>query len=390
MVSPLKILFCSHEQFYPLTGGGTAGSLAIVRKMVQRGHDVTVMTPLYTEKEPLEDKFGVKIEPFSPFYMHRNISLRGPKYLIYGALYSAALLKKVLQRDFDMVFIKHGLIGALAGLFKGFTKPKYAISYTDFLSAFLYETNYPHWIVDLMLSFERRIPKPFDRVFVITPKMKKEMVKSGVDQGRIIVTYDGVDTEVFDPEKVSPSQISKVKDEIGFDENIVMFHGTIEPFHGIEMMKKIIQKNKDLNFLIIGGGRGYEKLKKSVDSKNVRFKDFVPYHEIPRYIAASNVGMIPYKPNYNLNCVLTLKLLEYLSMGNPVVSTNLESISDIFSAYPFVRISKDTNEFSNNLLELVKMEKSLDAVTLIRESYSWDTVTARICEKVEELASPIP
>jgi glycosyltransferase involved in cell wall biosynthesis len=119
------------------------------------------------------------------------------------------------------------------------------------------------------------------------------------------------------------------------------------------------------------------------------FKDFVPYHEIPRYIAASNVGMIPYKPNYNLNCVLTLKLLEYLSMGNPVVSTNLESISDIFSAYPFVRISKDTNEFSNNLLELVEMEKSPDAVTLIRESYSWDVVTARICKKVEELASPI-
>lgn len=357
--------------------------------MVRRGHDVTVMTPLYTTKEPLEREFGIKIEPFSPFYMHRNISLRGPKYLIYGALYSAALLKKVVQRDFDVVFIRNGLIGALAGLFKGFTQPRYVISYTDFLSAFLYETDYSHWIVDVMLAFERRIPKPFDRVFVITPKMKREMVKSGVAEGRITIVYDGVDTEVFDPEKVTSSQIGHVKDEIGFDENIVMFHGTIEPFHGIRMMEKIIQKSqrkRDLNFLIIGGGRGYEKLKKRIDSKNVRFKDFVPYHEIPMYIAASSVGMIPYKPNYNLNCVLTLKLLEYLSMGNPVVSTSLESISDIFGAYPFVRISKNTDEFIHNLLELVEMEKSSDAVKLIRESFSWATVTTKICEEVEKLA----
>tara|TARA_B100001964_G_scaffold242394_1_gene317086 strand:+ start:5918 stop:7090 length:1173 start_codon:yes stop_codon:yes gene_type:complete len=388
LVSPLKILFCSHEQFYPLSGGGTAGSIAIVNKMVQRGHDVTVMTPLYSDRKPLENKFGVKIEPFSPFYMHRDISLRGPKYLIYGALSSVYLLKKILQEDYDIVLIKHGVIGALGGLFNRFTNPKFAITYTDFLSAFLYESNYPNWIVNLMLSFERKIPKPFDRAFVITPKMKNEMINSGVDRNKIFVTYDGVDTDFFDPNKISHSQISEVKDEIGFDENIVIFHGTIEPFHGIKLMEKIILKNKDLNFLVIGGGRGYEKLKNNVMSKNVLFKNFVPYTEMPKYIAASNVGMIPYKPNYNLNCVLTLKLLEYLSMGNPVVTTNLESVSDIFGSYPFVRISNNTTEFSNNLHDMIKMEKSSESIELIKKSYSWDAVTTRISEKLEDLASP--
>lgn len=388
MVSPLKILFCSHEQFYPLTGGGTAGNLAIARKMAQRGHDVTVMTPLYTDKGPVEKEFGVKIEPFSPFYMHRSISLRGPKYIIYSLLYSAALLKKVRREDFDVVFIRNGLIGGPAGLFKNLTSLKYAISYTDFLSAFLHERN--HLIADFMLSIERKIPKPFDMTFVITPLMKSEMAKSGVDPDKIIVTYDGVDCDIFDPDKVSKSQIEQVKNETGFDEDIVMFHGTIEPFHGMKMMKKVIeetQKKRDCNFLIIGGGPGCEKLKKGIDSKNVRFKDFVPYHDMPKYIAASNIGMIPYEPNYNLDCVLTLKLLEYLSMGSPVVSTNLKSISEIFGKYDFMRISKNVDEFSDNIIELLDMEKSMEAVKLIRESFSWDAVTTRICEEVEGLAS---
>ena len=51
-------------------------------------------------------------------------------------------------------------------------------------------------------------------------------------------------------------------------------------------------------------------------------------------------------------------------MGNPVVTTNLESVSDIFGSYPFVRISNNTTEFSNNLHDMIKMEKSSESIGL--------------------------
>lgn len=51
-----------------------------------------------------------------------------------------------------------------------------------------------------------------------------------------------------------------------------------------------------------------------------------PYAELPRYVAAFDVGLIPYLTNAYTRSCFPLKLYEYLAAGKPVVATGLPSL----------------------------------------------------------------
>jgi glycosyltransferase involved in cell wall biosynthesis len=350
-----------------------------------------VATPLYEKnKKQLEKRFKVRLEPFSPFIVSRNMSFHGPKYLLYAFLFSFHLLKLLRRERFDLIFARNGIIGGSIKLLKPFIKTPTAISYTDFLSLFLLENPYyPKFLVRFLYRIEKSIAKSFDKVFVITPKMKKELLRAGVNARKVIVSFDGVDTKLFNPEKVSRKEMNQAKKKTGFSERIVLFHGTIEHHHGLALFKEIIERTLSktkANFLIIGSGPGFNELKKKLSNKNVKFLGFVEHSRLPAFLSIASVGIIPYRKNPNLDMVLTLKLLEYLAMGKPVVSTELESVKEIFGAYDFIRISKNPEEFSENIsFFLNKVAVKNDSVKLIQKNFSWDSVNEKICKEVEKL-----
>ncbi|MEK6646410.1 MAG: glycosyltransferase [Candidatus Firestonebacteria bacterium] len=386
----MKILFCSHEQFLPLTGGCTIGNIQIVQKMSERGHNVVISTPLYIDKKPIEETYKIKFEPFSPFYMHRKIKFRMAKYFFYAFLYMFHAIKISKKYNFDVLFVRNCVlvIPLLIAKKLGFIKKPIFVSLTDFLTAFLYEDKkYPKKLIDILFYIETTAPRYCDKIFVITPYMKEELVKRKVPADKIVITYDGADVDVFNPEKISEEQINSVKKESGFSDNIVLFHGTIELHHGTNTMKNILEwtskKANNVNFLIIGIGKNYKDLQKQINLPNVKFLDFVPSEQIPKYIAAAKVGIIPYQKSYGLDLVLTLKLLEYLSMGTPAVTLRHKSIEEVFGKYDFLKIADSIEDFGDKILEALKLPKFQTAVNLIREQFSWDKVTTKICEEIE-------
>jgi len=389
----MKILFCTNERIWPLTGGGTVGTLRILQKFVERKHKVVVTCPLYLNakvKKELENNLGARLVPFSPFIVSRDMKARGPKYIFYSFLFVFHLLNLLKKEKFDVIFVRNSILGFSIRVLRPIIKIPVAISYTDFLSIFLYENpHYPKFVVDFFFNIEKSTAKCFDKIFVVTPKMKKILVDSGVNEKKIVISYDGVDTRLFNPLSISKNKILEIKKEIGFKNKIVIFHGTIEYHHGIgfinEVIKKTLRIDKEINFIIIGGGPAFNELKK-IEGKNVKLMGFVPHEKIPPYIAAADVGIIPYRKNLNLDMVLTLKLLEYLAMGKPVVCTDLESVKEIFGRTGFVMISNNSSEFSNNISALIKRRiDSKNIVSLIQKNFSWGVVTEKICREVENL-----
>ncbi|MBI4439692.1 glycosyltransferase [Candidatus Woesearchaeota archaeon] len=379
----MKILFCSNEQFMPLSGGGSIGNFKIVENLAKRGHKVTVATPLYTDKKEIEREYNIKCEPFSPFYIHKNVSFRGPKYILYGFLFTFHFLGLILKEKYDVVLVRNALLGIPAVICKPFTKARYVLSFTDFLASFNFQSLYPNFLVKAFLRIEQFVPRFFDAVYVITPEMKRVLVKAGVKAGKIKISYDGVETSFFDPAKISRKNIAEVKGKLGFKSNIAIFLGTIDHHSYVKMRDIVNEINKrkiDVNFVFIGQGRKYDELRKDLKKHpNTRFLGYVEHSEVPKYIAAANVGIIPYENNYNLHLILTLKLLEYLSMGTYVVCTDLKSIRETFGKYPFVKIAKNNEEFIDAINELKSKGKSRQASGLIRKSFSWQKVTDRIC-----------
>lgn len=86
--------------------------------------------------------------------------------------------------------------------------------------------------------------------------------------------------------------------------------------------------------------QGLEALRREV---NVRFIGQVPVERVPAFVAACDVGLLPYRRNAWTQHIHPLKLYEYLAAGLPVISADIPSVHDDAD---IVRIAPDTESFT--------------------------------------------
>ena len=126
----------------------------------------------------------------------------------------------------------------------------------------------------------------------------------------------GVDTDHFvrQPEKIP--DIMK-----GIPKPIIGFFGMIASWVDIQLIVKCAAKYPKASFVLIGK-LGIERSTFAA-SPNIRYLGEVSYEELPLYAQAFDVGLIPFLKNDLTIAANPLKMLEYLSLGIPVVSTAL-------------------------------------------------------------------
>ncbi len=382
-----KLLFVTHEQFWPLSGGCTAGNFHILKYLASHGFEVTISTPLYTDVSSLEKEHGFKFKPFSPYYMHRGIKFRIIKYLGYGILSLFHLIKIFLNNKYDVVYVNNAVLSFPFLFLRPFLKSLLVIRYTDFLSGFLHEDKRcSYWLIKVLMYYEYRIAALFDKVFVITPAMKRSLCgKGNLPESKVIVTFDGVDADVFNVNSFADAfrQVIRMDLNIPLDVRVVMFHGTVEPHHGEDILAGIIlellRRDLSVHILLIGVGFSHLSIRDALKAEaRVCILDFVPYERIPSYINASDAGIIPYPKNESMDMVLTLKLLEYLSLGVRCITFDLDSIEEIFGQYDFVKISHSRGAFVDNIAFVLMEGKSKVSPGIIRQDFTWDKVAEKM------------
>src|SRR5207245_7677210 len=85
---------------------------------------------------------------------------------------------------------------------------------------------------------------------------------------------------------------------------------------------------------------------------NIHLLGLRPHEELPRYVKAFDVGIVPYRlTEYTAN-VYPTKLNEYLSMGIPVVATDLPEIRRFNAEHgDVVAVAADAGAFSTAIRE---------------------------------------
>jgi len=117
---------------------------------------------------------------------------------------------------------------------------------------------------------------------------------------------------------------------------------------------------------------------------NVHWLGQKPYAELPRYVAAFDVGLIPYVSNaYTLSC-FPLKLYEYLAAGKPVVASGLPELAGM---EPDVVLVDGSTAFVHAIQEAVARDG--DAAQRRRSQLasgnSWEARAGRLLELVHEV-----
>jgi len=354
----MRLAFLTHEPFYPPSGGGSAEAVYLVEELVRRRHEVHLFCPKVVDPMAVESRFGVRLHEFKTWQMGRYASLRNFKYLAYPFLLQRMVEASARTVRFDLVLSQHAISAVTAGRLKDRLHVPVVMNFLDYLTGFM-ETwpSYlaPPPLLAAMERFELSLPLKHnaDAVMTVSDTLADYFAAAGYPRDRILPIYYGYDSDLFIPKSLKPGH--------PIDPSPVMvMHGSFDHHHlGViarDAVGLIAQRRPDAIFRFVGHrtpalSKFVEQMRKRSPQLRIECTGFVPYAEIASHLNSATIGIVPYEESTGTHCAFVAKIVEYLAVGLPVVSTPLNSALRFFGEERLVRFSEfDGKSFSQNIL----------------------------------------
>ena len=159
---------------------------------------------------------------------------------------------------------------------------------------------------------------------------------------------------------------------------ILGFVGTVDSRIDRHLIKEILNKMPDISLVFVGPIA--EEVCEFKEIDGVFFLGKKSFTEIPNYMNQFDVALIPYIPK-KAQVVYPVKLHEYLILGKPVVSTN---INEIMQFSEVVYVASNTGEYIEKI-GLALREKNEDKKKRRVQTALRNTWSARLKKINEEL-----
>jgi glycosyltransferase involved in cell wall biosynthesis len=188
----------------------------------------------------------------------------------------------------------------------------------------------------LLERYERLNLKAAARIFVVSEVERRNLLRVGVEDEKIVVNPNGVDAERFQPNVGGKS----VRRELGVedDETLVGFVGTFGPWHGVVALAeaiKLVPKDARVRFLLIGSGSLRNEVERILSeagaTQRVILTGAIEHEKVPSYLDACDVLTSPHVPLEDGSEFFgsPTKLFEYMAMGKGIVASRLGQIGDV-------------------------------------------------------------
>ena len=188
-------------------------------------------------------------------------------------------------------------------------------------------------------------------------RLYDELEKHLGKKQKIVMARNAVNVKHFDFEKnVGLGVPMDLKGIVEKKKPIIGFYGALAPWIDFEMLNKIADKHEEWEFVYLGvdyNGAAIDLEKK----KNVHNLGAKNYESLPKYANSFSCAMIPFKRGEIAKATSPVKLFEYMAAGLPTVCTrDLQECK----GYEFVYMSKDDDEFEENLAKAIKDHQDFD------------------------------
>lgn len=192
-----------------------------------------------------------------------------------------------------------------------------------------------------------------------------------------LIVPNGVDAKWFRSQAIkipTPVDIKIIETpRIGYVGNIIF------PWLDVEIIRLAAQELPNFNFVIVGWVMDNRLVERIVDINNIYFLGKKEYSDIPAYMQAFDVCLLPFKRDEKLDSNDTLIMYEYLSLGKPVVASKIsevEKVADLVYQY------NNPTDFK----EAVKkaLEENDDQKRQKRIKYSLDNTWKKRAETIDK------
>jgi GT2 family glycosyltransferase len=193
-----------------------------------------------------------------------------------------------------------------------------------------------------MLEEEERLLQDADLVITTSARLSEKLAE--VTPNRLI--RNAGEVEFF---RAGPPRL-----HYRSDRPVVGYFGAIADWFDIELVTAAAQTYAGWDFVLVGSTYQCDT-KRAERLANVHFIGEVPYADLPGYLHAFDVCLIPFKETELTRCTNPVKVYEYLAAGKPVVATALPEVQLIAEQ---LHVAQDRGEFIQALA--TAMEESRD------------------------------
>ena len=202
-----------------------------------------------------------------------------------------------------------------------------------FPELFATKFGYPqtHRLVRVLELEERLSAALADHVITVTEEARERLESRGVGVGRSSVVMNSPDERVFGA--------ARPPVDVPADGAVrVLYHGGLAPRFGVETaIRAVALLGEDLprvELRVCGSGEDRDALAALAAELEPGRVDVaprpVPFEDIPRELEAAHIGVVPTLHDEFTELLLPVKLLEYVHMGLPTVSSRLPGIRRYF------------------------------------------------------------
>lgn len=186
-----------------------------------------------------------------------------------------------------------------------------------------------NWKYSLTRALETRAVQKADAVAVICEGLRGDLGRRGVDPGKIFVSPNGVDLDMFgDPLAYDHALAAQLGVEGG---EAIGFIGSFYDYEGLDVliaaMPELVRMRPQMHLVLVGGGPCEEALKAQAAASpvagRIKFIGRVPHHEVDRYYSLIDVLVYPRKQMRLTDLVTPLKPLEAMAQRKLVAASDV-------------------------------------------------------------------
>jgi len=171
----------------------------------------------------------------------------------------------------------------------------------------------------------------------------------------------------------------------GIKKPVVGYFGVIDERIDLPLLQETARLLPNVGFVMIGplAKIGEEDLPREENIYNLGMKS---YEELPNYLKAFDIAMMPFALNDATKFISPTKTLEYMAAGKPIIST---AIKDVVSQYSHcIPIIETSGEFAEQITYIwkVHLEDHSAAYEEILENTSWDATANQMLTIIKSIA----
>ena len=259
----------------------------------------------------------------------------------------------------------------------------------------------PHplnWVLlPVIHLLERLAQMSADRILPVSSGVRDILLAGGCPTTKVFLLENGVNADMFSAD-IGPSVIEEERRRLDITTGVpvICYVGAIRPWQGLEILvlaaQEMSQKGVDTRYLVVGGGDGLERLKRSADERGVlsrfTFTGSVAYEKIPSMVALADVCVAPFTAD---RAASPMKVFEYMASGKPVIASSIPGLEfvEVLDLGTLVAPDNATELAQAILFSLANPEvartKALNARDYVIKNRTWLSVARRaeaICNKV--------